>query len=156
MKPSQGERLATAVPPKRVLIIRLSAIGDVVFASPLVASIKRTHPEAQVYWLAESTVAPLLTHHPDLSEILVWPRQEWRTLLPSGCWWQLTRSISAFRRRLRAYQYALVLDTQGLLKSAFLAWFTGAPRRVGFVSKEPTGLFLTETVEKDLAPTISS
>ena len=42
------------------------------------------------------------------------------------------------------------------MKSAFLAWFTGAPRRVGFVSKEPTGVFLTERVEKDLAPTISS
>ena len=81
MKPSPADRLATAVPPKRVLIIRLSAIGDVVFASPLVASIKRTHPESQVYWLAETTVAPLLTHHPDLSETLVWPREEWLSLI---------------------------------------------------------------------------
>ena len=156
MKPSPADQLATAVLPKRVLIIRLSAIGDVVFASPLVASIKRTHPESQVYWLAESTVAPLLTHHPDLSETLIWPREEWRTLFRSGRWWQLIRSIGAFRRTLRAYQFDLVLDTQGLLKSAFLAWLTGAPNRVGFVSKEPTGVFLTERVEKDLAPTISS
>ena len=156
MKPRPAEQHTTAAPPKRVLIIRLSAIGDVVFASPLVSSIKRTYPEANIYWLAESNVVPLLTHDPDLSETLVWPREEWRALLRSGCWWQLIRAIDAFRRRLRGYQFDLVLDTQGLLKSAFLAWLTGAPRRIGFKSKEPTGLLLTQTVEKDLAPTISS
>ena len=156
MKPSPAEQPRTAVPPERVLIIRLSAIGDVVFASPLASSIKNTHPDAQIYWLAESNVAPLLAHNPDLSETVVWPREEWRALLRSGRWWRLIRAIRAFRRTLSSYQFDLVLDTQGLLKSAFLAWLTGAPRRVGFISKEPTGVFLTETVEKDLAPTISS
>ena len=156
MKRNLTDQASASAPPKRVLIIRLSAIGDVVFASPLVASIKRTYPQTEVYWLAESNVAPLLVHDPDLSEVLVWRREDWRGLFRSGRWWQLIRAIRVFRRSLRAYQFDLVLDTQGLLKSAFLAWLTGAPRRVGFRSKEPTGLFLTTRVEKDLAPTISS
>jgi heptosyltransferase-1 len=156
MTRSPADQGSASAPPKRVLIIRLSAIGDVVFASPLVASIKRTYPESEVYWLAESNVAPLLAHDPDLSEVLVWRREDWRALFRSGRWWQLIQAIRIFRRSLRAYRFDLALDTQGLLKSAFLAWLTGAPRRVGFRSKEPTGLFLTARVEKDLAPTISS
>lgn len=156
MKPSSAEQNIASAKPQRILIIRLSAIGDVVFASPLVASIRSTYPEAEIYWLAESKVAPLLTHDPDLNEILVWRREDWRGLFRSGRWWRLIRTIQTFRRSLRSYRFDLVLDTQGLLKSAFLAWLTGAPRRVGFRSKEPTGLFLTARVEKDLGPTISS
>ena len=61
---------------KRVLVIRLSAIGDVVFASPLIDAIKRARPDGEVYWLAESAVAPLLKHHTGLNELLIWPRDE--------------------------------------------------------------------------------
>jgi heptosyltransferase-1 len=141
---------------KRVLVIRLSAIGDVVFASPLIDAIKRARPDAEVYWLAESTVAPLLQHHAGLSELLIWPRDEWRELLRRGRLWRLSREVLSFRKRLRAHQFDLVLDVQGLLKSAVLAWMTGARTRVGFRSKEPTGWFLTERVPKNLEPTISS
>ncbi|MDG2038829.1 MAG: hypothetical protein P8J31_11535, partial [Luminiphilus sp.] len=66
MKPHQAEHDAGGDRPLRVLIIRLSAIGDVVFASPLVDAIRRRHPDAEICWLAESMVAPLLIHHPGL------------------------------------------------------------------------------------------
>ena len=141
---------------KRVLVIRLSAIGDVVFASPLVEAIKRARPDAEVYWLAESTVAPLLKHHAGLKELLIWPRDEWRALFRRGRLWRLSREVLSFRKKLRAHQFDLVLDAQGLLKSALLAWMTGAGTRIGFRSKEPTGWLLTERVPKDLTPTISS
>ena len=48
---------------RRVLVILFSAIGDVVFAPLLIKAIKRARPDAEIYWLAESTMAPLLTHH---------------------------------------------------------------------------------------------
>jgi len=141
---------------KRVLVIRLSAIGDVVFASPLIDAIKRARPDTEVYWLAESAVAPLLKHHAALTELLIWPRDEWRELFRRGRLWQLSREVLSFRKKLRAHQFDLVLDVQGLLKSAVLAWMTGARTRIGFRSKEPTGWLLTERVPKDLEPTISS
>jgi heptosyltransferase-1 len=62
----------------------------------------------------------------------------------------------SFRKKLRAHQFDLVLDVQGLLKSALLAWMTGAKTRIGFRSKEPTGWLLTKRVPKNLEPTISS
>lgn len=156
MKPHQAEHDAGGDRPLRVLIIRLSAIGDVVFASPLVDAIRRRHPDAEICWLAESMVAPLLIHHPGLKAVLIWQRREWREWLVRGRWLRLIREVRAFRQALRSQHFDVVLDAQGLLKSAFLAWMTGAPVRVGFRSKEPTSRFLTERIEKDLTPTISS
>ena len=156
MKPHQAEHDAGGDRPLRVLIIRLSAIGDVVFASPLVDAIRRRHPDAEICWLAESMVAPLLIYHPGLKSVLIWQRREWREWLVRGRWLRLIREVRAFRQALRSRHFDVVLDAQGLLKSAFLAWMTGAPVRVGFRSKEPTSWFLTERIEKDLTPTISS
>ena len=135
---------------KRALVIRLSAIGDVVLASPLIEAIKRARPDTEVYWLAESAVAPLLKHHTGLEEPLIWARGEWRGLSRQGRLWRLSREVLSFRRELRAHQFDLVLDVQGLLKSATLAWMTGARTRAGVRSKEPTRWLLTERVAKHL------
>jgi len=142
--------------PRRILIIRLSAIGDAVFASPLVDAVSQRYPDSEVFWLAEPMVVPLLEHHSNLRGVIVWPRSEWRRLFRSGRWWGLFQAVRAFRDQLRAHQFELVLDVQGLLKSAFLAWLTGARHRIGFLSKEPTSVFLTQRLEKDTGPTISS
>ena len=156
MTHSAAENVTPDLSFKRVLVIRLSAIGDVVFASPLIDSIKRARPDAEVYWLAESTVAPLLSHQTGLKELIIWPREEWRELFRRGRLWKLSREVMSFRHKLRAHQFDLVLDVQGLLKSALLAWMTGAKTRIGFRSKEPTGWLLTKRVPKNLEPTISS
>ena len=142
--------------PNRILIIRLSAIGDVVFSSPLIDALKGAYQGADIFWLAESPVVPLLEHHPHLSDVIVWPRREWRELLSSGRWLALLKEIARFKKRLRQYRFDLVIDAQGLFKSALLAWMTGAVRRVGFVSKEPTRALLTERIKKDAGPAISS
>ena len=142
--------------PDRILIIRLSAIGDVVFSSPLVDALKEVYQGADIFWLAESPVVPLLEHHPHLRDVIVWPRKEWGELLRSGRWLALLKEIVRFKQRLRRYQFDLVIDAQGLFKSAVLAWMTGAVRRVGFASKEPTRALLTERIEKDTGPAISS
>lgn len=146
----------TVSEPKRVLIIRLSAIGDVVFASPLVAACRRQHPGAEIDWLAEGVVRPLLTDLPGLNNVVLWPRQEWQELWREKRVFALTRAVLAFRRKLRSRNYELVIDAQGLVKSAFLAWLSGSRRRIGFKSKEPNGLFLTQRHEKSITPRVSS
>lgn len=140
----------------RVLIIRLSAIGDVVFASPLAAAIQNRFPRAQIDWLAEDTVAPLIQHHPDIHEVIIWPRKIWSQHWRRGRLLALLGSVLAFRKALNARHYELVVDAQGLLKSAVLGWLSGAPRRVSFRSKEPTSWLVGERIEKDVSPRISS
>ena len=142
--------------PKKILIIRLSAIGDVVFASPLIKTCKARWPDAEIFWLAEGTVKGLLEDHPDLSGLLVAPVSSWKQWLRRGQWISLWRSITGMQSALSRESFDLVLDVQGLLKSSFLAWLTGARRRVGFRSKEPMAWFMTEQIDKDLGPGLSS
>ena len=142
--------------PKRILIIRLSAIGDVVFASPLVSACRKRHPSAEIDWLAEGIVRPLLTDLPGLTNVILWPRQEWQDLWREKRFISLFRAVWKFRTSLQLRDYDLVVDAQGLFKSAFLAWLSRGKQRVGFKSKEPNGMFLHKRLEKVLSDRISS
>jgi len=133
---------------RRILVVRLSALGDVVFASPLIRSLRSRWPDSHIAWLVEPAAASLLTEHPELNEVLVWDKTRWKTLWRQRQFRQLWREVREFRTRLRQGHFDLVLDIQGLLKSAVLAWFTGARSRIGFISKEWTGPLLTHRLAK--------
>ncbi|MEW6729581.1 MAG: glycosyltransferase family 9 protein, partial [Pseudomonadota bacterium] len=133
---------------QRILIIRLSAIGDVVFASPIIEALRRTRPDAHIAWLAEPAVADLLRHHPMLDEVIVWPKGEWKRLWKARAWRELAQRVRAFVRELRRHRFDTVLDMQGLLKSAIWAWLSGARRRVGLGSREGSHLLMTETLPR--------
>jgi heptosyltransferase-1 len=120
----------------RILIIRLSALGDVVMASGLIPSLRARWPHAHLAWLTEPAALPLLKHNPRLDEVLVLPRTQWTTLWRERRWRELAASAMAFRAVLRARSYDLVLDAQGLLKSAVCAWLTNAPRRIALAARE--------------------
>jgi len=133
---------------QRILIIRLSAIGDVVFASPIIEALRRTHPDAHIAWLAEPAVADLLRHHPMLDEVIVWPKTEWKRLWKARAWRELARRVRAFIQELRKRHFDTALDMQGLLKSAIWAWLSGARRRVGLGSREGSQMLMTETLPR--------
>ena len=134
--------------PKRILIIRLSAIGDIVFASPLIAALRRAYPQAHLAWLAQPECEPLLRHHPDLDQVILWPRGEWRALWRERRWRELGGRVRALRAELRRQRFDLVLDLQGLLKSGLLAWLSGARERVGLGSREGSRWLMTRVVPR--------
>lgn len=141
----------------RILVVRLSAIGDVVMASPLVGAIKKSWSGARVTWLVERISAPLLQYHPDLDEVIVWPRDEWRLLLRRGRLLKLFADILSFVRELRLRQFTIALDVQGLLKSGIWAFLSGAKRRIGVGSREGSRLLMTEVLDRaDVEDRISS
>lgn len=133
---------------ERILIVRLSAIGDVVFASPLIAATRRRYPEARISWLVEAPAAPLIREHPDLAEVIIWDKGLWKTLWRERRYGRLLREILAFRKALRSRGFTTVFEIQGLFKSAFLAWLTGAPERIGFRGREKQGWMLTRQLDK--------
>lgn len=133
-------------PPQRILIVRLSAIGDIVMSSGLIPALKQRYPQAELSWLTEAGCAPLLKHHPDLAHVLIWPRAQWETLWRGKQYAALWAEVRAFRRMLRAHRFDLVLDAQGLLKSGLCAWFTGAPRRISIIAREGSHLLVHERV----------
>jgi heptosyltransferase-1 len=108
----------------RLLIVKTSSMGDVVHALPVASDIRAQRPELQVDWLVEAPFAALPALHPAVHEVLPLAWRKWRRRLRERATWQAMRSL---RTRLRAARYDLVLDLQGLLKSALWARQAGAP-----------------------------
>ncbi|HOY02592.1 MAG TPA: glycosyltransferase family 9 protein [Zoogloea sp.] len=132
----------------RVLIVRSSAIGDVVFASALPGAIRRSHSDAHIAWLVEPGIHELLLSDPDIDEVIPWSKAEWVRLWKSGQRLELWRRVRQLRRELHARRFDLALDLQGLLKSGFLTWLSGAPRRVGLGSKEGSQWLMSEVIPR--------
>jgi heptosyltransferase-1 len=133
-------------------LVRLSAIGDVVFASPLVAAFRRAYPTAHLAWLAQPGCAPLLRHHPDLDEVIEWPESALRGLWQSRRFPALWAQLRRLQSELRARRFDLAVDLQGLLRSALPAWLSGAPERIGLAAREGSALLLTRVVPREPGP----
>lgn len=136
------------MPIQRILVVRLSAIGDIVFASPMVAALRRAYPQAHIAWLAQPECAPLLRHHPGLDEVITWPYREWQDLWRQRRWATLARGVQGFRKDLAAHRFDLALDLQGLLKSGVLTWLSRARERVGLGSREGSQWLMTQVVPR--------
>lgn len=130
------------------MLIRLSALGDVVMASPLIHAFRRAYPTARLAWLGEWPAAALVQGHPDLDEVIIWPRSEWRRLWRARRYLTLARQVRAFARELRARRFDLAVDLQGLLKSALWAWASGARERIGLGSREGSGRLMTRVLRR--------
>jgi len=131
---------------KSILLVRLSAIGDIVFASPLITALRRAWPDAHIAWLVQPECAILLNRHPDLDEVIVCPLRHWQRLLKARRYGGVINGIRTLRENLRLRDFDLVLDLQGLLKSGLLAWLTGAPERIGLGSREGSQWLMTRTL----------
>lgn len=131
----------------RVLAVRLGAMGDVIHALPAVSALARALPEAKVDWIVEPHWACLLEGNPHVGSVVPFPLKAWRKKPFSAESWSAARRLIA---ELRARRYDLVVDFQGLIKSACLARLTGSPRRVGFETaalREPfAAKFYTEQI----------
>lgn len=133
---------------KRILIIRTSAIGDMVMASPMIRVLRQAFPRAYIAWLTEPHLKGLLAHHESLDAVIEWPKSAWKKRLSQKRFTALVHDIRHFRHQLRQQRFDLVLDAQGLLRSRMLAWLSGAPERIGFDSREPGKFLMTRIVSR--------
>jgi lipopolysaccharide heptosyltransferase I len=106
----------------RILIVRLSAIGDVLHGLPVLCALRAARPEAFIAWVVEGAAAQLLQGHPALDEVITVPRK----------WLKSPQTVLGLRRRLQALRFNVAIDMQGLTKSAVAARLSGAARRIGF------------------------
>jgi len=135
-------------PPKRILIIRLSAIGDVIMASGLIPALRKAYPNARIAWLTESANADLLRHNPHLNQVYLWPRSRWRTLRRGRRYHEFAQEAFDLIHALRAERFDWVIDLQGLLKSGVWAWLSGGRRRIGLGSREGSQFLMTEIIDR--------
>ncbi len=117
---------------KRILIIRLSAIGDVIHTLPCLNALRRQFPEAYIAWVVEDFVSDLVKDHPQLDEVFIIPKKKWRRFKPST----LTSEMLPFIKTLRSKKFDVSIDFQGLTKSSVLGYLSGAKMRLGFAGKD--------------------
>ncbi|NQU44902.1 glycosyltransferase family 9 protein [bacterium] len=135
--------------PSSILIVRLSAIGDVVHTLPGLRALRRRFPDARIGWLAEELSAPVLVGHPHLDKLYVIPKKRWR-----GSPWRtlLNGESRDFFRNLRADKWEVAIDFQGLTKSGLAAWRSGAKKRIGFAGEDARELNRLFTNTRILPP----
>jgi heptosyltransferase I len=126
---------------ERILVVKLSAIGDIIHTLPAVSALRRAYPNAWLAWMVEKTGANLLRGNPDIDELITIDTRAWR-----ANWWVGLRHAWYVTRHLRSANFDLCIDFQGLLKSALFAYLSGAPQRLGFARqrcREPLSALLT-------------
>lgn len=137
--------------PRRVLLIRLSAIGDVIMSSGLIPVLRAAWPHADIVWLTDDSNVPLLRHNPRLAEVIALPRRRWAGLWRAGRRLEAMGEARRFVRDLRARRFDLAIDLQGLFKSGVWARMSGAPLRIGLGSREGSGLLMTRVVGREVS-----
>ena len=106
----------------RILIARLSAIGDCIHTLPVACALKRRFPECHIGWVVQGVASTLLEGHPAIDTVHRVRRG----------WLGNFGQMSQLRSELRSHQYDLVIDVQSLTKSAVAGWLSGARTRIGF------------------------
>lgn len=128
----------------RILLIKTSSLGDVVHNLPVVSDIVANLPDASIDWVVEESFAAIPRLHPGVSRVLPSAVRRWRRGLWRPAVW---RELRAFVRELRSHRYDAVIDSQGLLKSAWIARAALGTRH-GLdraSSREPLGWFYDRT-----------
>lgn len=115
-------------------MVRLGALGDVIRTLPAARRVRARWPAARLAWLVEPAAASALRSQPWIDRVIVFPREALSRDLGSGRWLRAARELRGFLRALRAECFDLALDFHGLLRSALLAWASGAPRRIGYAA----------------------
>jgi lipopolysaccharide heptosyltransferase I len=118
---------------KKILIIRLSAIGDVLRVLPALQVLKKNFPDSHIAWVVEETARDILKAYPDIDDIIIFPKKSILKKLKSRKeMGEGLKQFILFIREIRNKRFDLVIDFHGLFKSGIISFFSGAPERVGF------------------------
>jgi len=128
---------------RRILIVKLSAMGDVVHALPAVAYLRKAAPKAEVHWAVDTRFAELIEGNPAIAKVVPLPIKEWKGRAGSPATW---REALGAAKTLRGERYDIAIDLQGNIKSGVVTYLSGAPLRYGFpreAARERQNLWFT-------------
>lgn len=111
-----------------ILVIKPSSLGDVLHAFPAVSLVADNYPDAKIDWLINKEFAPLLEFHPNVHDAIIFPRKELGNAV------KFPKSFYSLVKRLRSKHYDLIIDFQGLMRSAFFAKAAKSSKIIGFAN----------------------
>lgn len=131
MRHSEMKMPSRIAAPRRILIVKLSAIGDVVMATPVAKALRTAYPSSYIAWVVESKSRDVVTGNPYLDEVIVWDRHSAGSgNVPKP--FAFLAGLRELGRKLRERNFDVAIDCQGLLRSAVVARISGARYRLGY------------------------
>lgn len=136
----------------KFLILRLSAVGDVIRTLPAVKALKERFPFSHITWVTEEASQNFLESQPGIDEVILFPRKRWvRGIKSISGIWRTFQEMVHFISVLRKQRFDVVLDFHGILKSGILSYLSGTSKRIGFDRKSSKeGNFLFSNVKVNL------
>jgi heptosyltransferase-1 len=138
---------------KDILIVRLSAIGDVVMSTAILAGLHRAWPTARFHWLTEDMGGEVLKGNADLASVTILPRRHWKALIREHHYLTFLSEVRGMRRKIREIGADVAIDAQGLMRSAVWTRASGAKLKIGLRSHEGSQFLMNEVVRVDGNPT---
>ncbi|MBN1788297.1 MAG: hypothetical protein JW806_07875 [Sedimentisphaerales bacterium] len=129
---------------RKILIIKPSALGDIIQAMPTVCALACSFPNAQIDWFVRPEYAPLVENHKCIHKTIIFERRK------LGKWWCKSAAFAELKKlvkQLKKEKYDIVFDFQGRFRSALFARLTGCKKRIGTrPTQELTGIFYTDRI----------
>jgi lipopolysaccharide heptosyltransferase I len=137
---------------QKVLILRLSAVGDVIRTLPAAKALKEQHPFSSITWVVEEPSLSFLKSQPEVDEVILFPRKRWTQGIKSlRKIWGTIGEMRRFAEDLRKRKFDVVLDFHGILKSGLLSFVSGSSKRIGYDRRSTKeGNFLFSNVKVKL------
>jgi len=131
-----------------ILVIKLSAIGDVVHSLPLLEVLKDRFPLSNIDWVVEEDASGIIEDHPDINHLIVFPRKYWiKKIIKKGEYRNVGKEVSRFLKELKKKKYDIVIDLQGLFKSGILTFISRGRRKIALNGgREASSIFVNERV----------
>ena len=126
---------------KNILIIKLSAIGDVIHALPVAAAIKKTWPDCHLTWVVSPIAADIVRNSPAIDNIIIFDRKKLNSLS------SFIKYIRPFSHQLNVRHYDVSIDLQGLLKSALVAFLAHADKKIGYADMREGSFLISSPVK---------
>lgn len=131
---------------KRLAIIRLSSVGDVLHCTPVARAIKKFEPSCHITWVVGQVSADVLAGNPFIDEVYIWSRERWEAMLRQRRFAEAVRYWRQLKQDLHMRNIDIALDIHGIFISGLVTIATGAPRRIGMSgTRELNSLFTNET-----------
>jgi len=136
----------------KILILRLSAVGDVIRTLPAVMALREYFPSSYIAWVVEEPSKTLLESQPEIDQVILLPRKRWTEGMKSiGKVWKTFKEMGQLTRELRKQKFDFVLDFHGIIKSGMISFLSGSPKRIGYDRKSSReGNFLFSNIKVKL------
>lgn len=131
--------------PLKILIIKPSALGDIVHSLPFLAAVHKRYPEAKIHWVVAKGLHSFLEGHPLIERLWILDKEGWKQIRRFR---HILPEINTFRKGLKEEHFDISVDLSGLLRSGLITWAAGARCRLGFSdSDEGSPFFYTHKIE---------